>query len=133
MHLSESHIIVSLAVGVPLGGVCAQVQASGEQCFSLAGEASSGTVVEEDMESLLGGWLVSEGDMKVMVSAVRTTRRGVVNIRCVRVVRGLFLSIVGMWLELLGELGALHSIGAERCGEDTMTGGPMGFLVRLGS
>jgi hypothetical protein len=72
--------------------------------------------------------------MKVVVSAVRTTRRGVVNIRCVCVGRGLFFSTAGMWVVLLGELGAaLHSIGAEHCGEDTLTEGPKGFLVRVGS
>ena len=86
------------------------------------------------MESLLGGWLVSDGDMNVVVSAVRTTRRGVVNIRCDCVVRGLVLRTAGMWLGLLGELGvALHHKGAEYCGEDTFTGGPVGFLVRVES
>jgi len=72
--------------------------------------------------------------MNVVVSAVRTTRRGVVNIRCVCVVRGLFLSTAGMWVVLLGELGvALHGIRAEHCGEDTLTEGPKRFLVRVGS
>ncbi len=85
------------------------------------------------MESLLGGWLVSDGDMNVVVSAVRTTLRGVVNIRCDCVVRGLVFSTAGMWVVLLGELGvALHGIRAEHCG-DTLTGGPKGFLVRVGS
>jgi hypothetical protein len=85
------------------------------------------------MESLLGGWLVSDGDMNVVVSAVRTTLRGVVNIRCDCVVRGLVFSTTGMWLGLLGELGVLNHKGAEHCGEDALTGGPVGFLVRVGS
>ena len=55
MQVSALYIIVFLAEGVPLNSGAAQVQVCGEWCCSLVGVASSGTVVEEDMESLLGG------------------------------------------------------------------------------